>query len=233
MSGGLLGAFAAVLLYHAANAHLLAFRYEQLDLLQIAVLIAAGVLTAKLTDDARRKHVLAMTDDLTGLHNLRSFENRLSAMVRAARDTRTHLALLVLDLDRLKSLNDVHGHLTGAEAVRTVGRILAEQLPADAVACRYGGDEFVIAVPRCGAARARVLAEDVRRHVNETNPVLAGVPFAAGTLSVSIGVACAAFPGDALDRGDAESGEALFRVADAALYRAKRGGRNHVHVAAS
>jgi diguanylate cyclase (GGDEF)-like protein len=233
MVGGLLAAFTAVLLYHGANPHLLAFRYEQLDLLQIAVLIAAGVLTAKLTDDARRKHVLAMTDDLTGLHNLRSFENRLSAMVRASRDARTHLAMLVLDLDRLKSLNDVYGHLTGAEAVRTVGRILADRLPPDAVACRYGGDEFAIALPRCGPSRAKGFAEEVRRHVNETMPVLAGVSFAAGTLSVSIGVACAAFPAGAPDQSDAEAGEALFRLADAALYRAKRGGRNHVHISTS
>jgi GGDEF domain-containing protein len=69
--------------------------------------------------------------------------------------------------------------------------------------------------------------------VNETTPVLAGVSFAAGTLSVSIGVACAAFPAGALDQTDAEAGETLFRLADAALYRAKRGGRNHVHISAS
>ena len=92
-----------------------------------------------------------MTDDLTGLHNLRSFEARLASLVAAARENRSELSILVLDLDRLKQLNDVHGHLAGADAVRTVGHILADRLPSEAVACRYGGDEFVIAVPGYGA----------------------------------------------------------------------------------
>lgn len=231
MPGGLVAALAAIVLYHSANPHLVAFRYEQLDLLQIAIFISAGILTAKLTDDARRLHLLAMTDDLTGLHNLRSFETELAAMVRTSRETRTALALFVLDLDRLKSLNDAYGHLTGAEAVRTVGGIIAAQIPAEAVACRYGGDEFVIAVPCCALSQARQLADDLKRHINDAAPVLAGRPFAPATLSVSIGVACAAVARDTTATTDAESGEALFRLADAALYRAKQSGRNHVCVA--
>jgi diguanylate cyclase (GGDEF)-like protein len=226
MLGGCLAVLAAIVLYHSANPHLLAFRYEQFDLLQIAVFMAAGVLTARLTDDSRRLHQLAMTDDLTGLHNLRSFEQRLAAMVHAARDARTPLALLVLDLDKLKSLNDVYGHLTGAEAVRAVGRIVGAETPPEAVACRYGGDEFVIAVPRCTPSRAVELADGLRQRVNDAAPVLAGVPFAPATLSVSIGVACGV--PEAAGRTDADSVEALFRLADAALYRAKQDGRNHV-----
>jgi len=85
------------------------------------VFIAVGAISAKLAGVTRRLHQLAMTDDLTGLHNLRSLEARLRHMVRNARATETPLSLLVLDVDRLKSLNDVHGHLAGAEAVRTVG----------------------------------------------------------------------------------------------------------------
>jgi diguanylate cyclase (GGDEF)-like protein len=225
MPGGCLAVLAAIVLYHSANPHLLAFRYEQFDLLQIAVFMAAGVLTARLTDDSRRLHQLAMTDDLTGLHNLRSFEKRLGAMVRASRDARAPLALFVLDLDKLKSLNDAYGHLTGAEAVRAVGRIIGEHTPPEAVACRYGGDEFVIAVPRCTLSQAIDLADVLRQHVNEAAPALAGVTFAPATLSVSVGVACAV---PEAGRTDADSGEALFRLADAALYRAKQGGRNHV-----
>jgi diguanylate cyclase (GGDEF)-like protein len=230
MPGGLVAAGAAVILYHAANPHLLAFRYEQLDLLQIAVFILAGVLTARLTNDARRLHQMAMTDDLTGLHNLRSFEMRLAAMVRAAREAHTTLALLVVDLDRLKSLNDVHGHLAGAEAVRMVGRIIADWAPQGAVACRYGGDEFAIAVPRCSALSANKVADELRLRVNNAAPVLAGIPFGRGTLSVSIGAACRT-PSAASNGNDTETGEALFRLADSALYRAKEGGRNDVYVA--
>ena len=153
MRGGVLSALSAILLYHVANPHLFTLKYEEPDLVQITLFLAVGMITAKMTRDADHLRRLAMTDDLTGLHNLRSFEARLIAMVREARRTHATLAVLVLDLDRLKSLNDQYGHLTGAEAVRTVGRIIGERLPSDAVGCRYGGDEFVIAIPRCTASR--------------------------------------------------------------------------------
>jgi diguanylate cyclase (GGDEF)-like protein len=176
-----------------------------------------------------------MTDDLTGLHNLRSFEARLEAMVRTCGESRAPLALLVLDVDRLKDLNDRYGHLTGAEAVRTVGHVIAKRLPPEAVACRYGGDEFVVAVPQCPLAQVQRVADDLRRAVHECAPVLSGQAFAAGTLSISVGVAGASFArGTALrvvPSRDVEAGEWLFRAADAALYRAKASGRNQVCVA--
>jgi diguanylate cyclase (GGDEF)-like protein len=174
-----------------------------------------------------------MTDDLTGLHNLRSFELELRTMMRRARAAKSALSLLVLDVDRLKSLNDEHGHLAGAEAVRTVGGVIAEQIPADAVACRYGGDEFVIALPR-NAREAQRLADDLRQAVMAREPELAGLRFEANTLSISVGLACRSFA-DARAAVDTatedEESEALFRMADAALYAAKSGGRNRVHVA--
>lgn len=233
MRGGVVAAVAAILLYHVANPHLLTLRYEERDLLQIALFLAVGTITAKLTVDADRLRRLAMTDDLTGLHNLRSFEARLATMVRASRESQAPLALLVLDVDRLKSLNDQYGHLTGAEAVRTVGLAIGRGIPPGAVACRYGGDEFAIAIPLC--FRAHAVADDLRRAVHETAPVLAGRPFPPGTLSISVGASCASLDPDATSRPeptrDVEAGEALFRAADAALYRAKARGRNQVCVA--
>jgi len=117
MRGGVLAALASILLYHLANPHLLTFRYGEQDLVQIALFVTVGIVTAKLALDADRLRQLASTDDLTGLHNLRSFEVHLAAIVRASRRERAPMALLVLDVDRLKSLNDKYGHLTGAEAV--------------------------------------------------------------------------------------------------------------------
>jgi diguanylate cyclase (GGDEF)-like protein len=227
--GSTMAATAAVLLYHLANPHLLTFRYGELDLVQIALFVAVGLISAKLAVDARRLHRLAVTDDLTGLHNLRSFEARLRGVL-SARDGETPIALLVLDVDRLKSLNDAHGHLAGADAVRTVGHIVAGCLPAGGFACRYGGDEFVIALPRADESRARHVAEDLRRAVNACAPVLAGTAFEAGTLSISVGIACGwAGRSEVRDRGAAEAaGEELFRAADAALYTSKRAGRNRV-----
>jgi diguanylate cyclase (GGDEF)-like protein len=134
-------------------------------------------------------------------------------------------------VDRLKSLNDEFGHLTGAEAVRTVGHIIGRQLPPDAVACRYGGDEFVIAIPQCTAFVAHQVADHLRRAVHDTAPMLSGQWFEAGTLTISVGAAWATFdrnvPPEPMSPRDIEAGE-LFRAADAALYRAKAGGRNRV-----
>ena len=230
--GGLSTSVAAIVLYHLANPHLLIFQYGESDLVQIALFIGIGWITSRLTADAQRLQALAMTDDLTGLHNLRSFETHLANMVHASRKSDATLALLVLDLDRLKSLNDQFGHLAGAEAVRTVGHIIGSRLPLGAVACRYGGDEFVMAIPGCTPAEAHGVAQALRAAVNDESPVLAGIPFPAGILSISIGVACRSFDGhpvaaDAV-KDAVESGEALFRAADQALYAAKEGGRNQV-----
>ena len=232
--GGLTAAGLAIVFYHLDNPDFLTFHYHESDVVQIAVFIAVGAIAAKLASDTRRLHHLAMTDDLTGLHNLRSFEARLRHMVRAARATQTPLSLLVLDVDRLKALNDVHGHLAGAEAVRTVGHILAAHLPSGSAACRYGGDEFVIGLPRSGPADARRVAEELNRAVNAAAPVLAGIAFPRATLSISVGVASRTFEAHAdgaVPFEDDAAGAALFRAADAALYAAKNGGRNRVGVA--
>jgi diguanylate cyclase (GGDEF)-like protein len=229
--GGVAAAVAATVLYHLANPYLLTYRYEESDAVEISLFVAAGIIAAQLADDAQRLHRLAMTDDLTGLHNLRSFEARLVPMVREARESGAALAILVLDVDRLKSLNDRYGHLAGADAVRTVGHILAAQVPPEAVACRYGGDEFVIAIPRCTTSRANDVADHIRRAVNEAAPVLAGIPFPATTLSISAGVTSRSGERLGLPGDEVETGEALFREADSALYQAKARGRNEVSVA--
>lgn len=230
LRGSVVTSTTAVLLYHVANPVLLHGPYKHTDVVQIALFFAIGLAAAKVASDSRRLHRLAMTDDLTGLHNLRSFEARLEVMSASARGARIPLSMLVLDVDHLKSMNDTHGHLAGAEAVRAVGRLLAARLPQTACGCRYGGDEFVVALPGLSAAQATALADTIRRDVQLLAPVLAGTPFTPGTLSISVGVACMGpcGPGRAWPAGVADAGEALFRAADAALYRAKLSGRNCV-----
>jgi len=232
MTGGLGAAATAILLYHFANPRFLTLRYAEADLLQMAVFLAVGIVAARLAEDTRRVRRLAMTDDLTGLHNLRSFELELNRIVREALVKRQSVALMVLDVDRLKGLNDEHGHLAGAEAVRTVGRLIAECMPPAAIACRYGGDEFVIALPNDSASKASVLADRLRGAVHADAPELAGQPFPQGTLSISIGLVVREFNDRLIDmsrQSTDELGEALFRAADEALYIAKRAGRNRVH----
>ena len=229
---------AAIVLYHVANPAMFVTGYRESDIVQIVLFVAVGLVTARVSEDARRLHRLAATDDLTGLHNLRSFEACLVNLVRSAESAGSPLAMLVLDVDRLKSINDVHGHLAGAEAVRTVGAVLASRLPPDAVACRYGGDEFAIALPGHTVEQALQVAGELRQSVAAVAPVLAGISFRKGTLSISVGVACLERqprrrPGIAVATSPQISGEVLFKAADDALYHAKREGRNRVTVAAA
>lgn len=230
LRSGVVSAAIAIVLYHLANPQTMTWRYEELDVVQMAIFIAAAVVAARLAADARRLRKLAMTDDLTGLHNLRSFELELQRMVEEAQRTAAPVSLFVLDVDRLKSLNDRYGHLAGAEAVRTVGRAIADGIPRGAAACRYGGDEFVVALPGMSLPMARRMADALRSTVESCAPVLAGVAFPTGTLTISVGIATRAFAPDSSAMVDVES-EALFRAADSALYAAKNGGRNRTHVA--
>ena len=223
--GGLIVAFISVLLYHLANPRLLHLQQNEGDIIQMILFFTVGIIAAKLTDDANRMRLLAITDDLTGLHNLRSFEAHIAIFINQARINKTPLSMLVLDLDRLKSLNDKFGHLAGAEAVRTVGQLIAVRIPSNAVACRYGGDEFVIALPEHTIEQAIKLAEVLRQAVYDVQPTLVGRPFPAGTLSISVGVAGRLVCGTV---ETADESEALFHAADQALYSAKEQGRNKV-----
>jgi diguanylate cyclase (GGDEF)-like protein len=232
-SASLVASLMAVVLYHLANPQLLTWRYEQGDFVQIVLFLAVGLVTSRLTADARLFRKLAATDDLTGLHNLRSFEAALTSTLKRARTTRRQVSLLVIDVDRLKSLNDAHGHLAGAEAVRTVGQLIGAALPEGAVACRYGGDEFAIVLDACAPAMARAVADRLRADVHAVSPVLAGIDFPAATLSISVGAA-SWWPGSPHDLPEADAatlGEALFGAADRALYLSKGRGRNRVSVA--
>ena len=231
---GPIAGLAAVVLYHVANPALRTTLYRESDIVQIVLFLAIGIVTAKLADDRRRLGRLAVTDDLTGLYNLRGFQEKLIQVIRTARDANAPISLLVLDVDRLKLLNDAHGHVAGADAVRTVGLLIGAHLPDRAFACRFGGDEFVVALPGKTADDANETAQTLRTAVHTAIPVLGGIVFPAGTLSVSIGLVCQPSfhePGSPVASVDADVGESLFRAADQALYLAKVAGRNRVSVA--
>ena len=221
--GGLACAITAVVFYHLANQHLRALNYGEGDYLQVSLFLIVAVVTSRLARDRRAIQMLAGTDDLTGLHNLRSFETQLLSTVSRAQTRLTPECMLVLDVDRLKEINDAHGHLAGAEAVRKVGHIIGRELDGRAVACRYGGDEFAILLSETDARASLATAERLRKTVENHAPLLAGRRFPAGTLTISVGIADY-FPDGARD--PELVGEELFHAADRALYQAKRDGRN-------
>jgi diguanylate cyclase (GGDEF)-like protein len=218
----------AIVLYHVANPRLLTLGHNEGDILQICVFVCVPAFSAKLASDARRLRSLALTDDLTGLSNLRGFETALERLADAAGQAGKPLSMLVLDLDHLKRLNDSYGHRAGSDAVRITGRSIDALAPQSTAACRYGGDEFAI-VSICTSEEAWDFAERLRREMHSLSPLLAGRRMPAGTISISIGIAtrtCTCAMGERST--SAELGESLFHAADAALYLAKAGGRNRV-----
>ena len=160
----------------------------------------------------------AATDGLTGLPNQRAVADALNRMFAQAAATGAPLALLMLDLDHFKQVNDQHGHPVGDQVLAGVGAALRAALRNQDFAGRKGGEEFAILLPDTDIATALEIAERIRAAIAEIS-----LPGTDAPVTVSIGVA--GFPSHAstLDR--------LERLADAALYVAKRQGRNRVEVA--
>jgi diguanylate cyclase (GGDEF)-like protein len=159
----------------------------------------------------------ALTDALTGCYNRRSFEMQLDKEIMMAKRTHQPLALLMLDLDRFKHLNDTAGHDAGDDALRKLAQCFREELRGVDSAARFGGDEFALILPQAFTEGALIVAERIRARIEGIH-----IP-KFGSLTASIGIA--SFPAHAASRAD------LFRAADDALYAAKRGGRNRVCVA--
>ena len=162
---------------------------------------------------------MAITDALTGLHNRRYMETHLATLVDQAAARGKPIAVLVVDIDFFKAVNDSHGHDAGDDVLREFALRIRKAIRNIDLACRYGGEEFVIVMPETDMAVATMVAERLRRRI-------ASEPFAIqdGTrkldVTISIGIA-------ALD-GPADNAAAILKRADMALYRAKRDGRNRV-----
>ncbi|WP_326543428.1 sensor domain-containing diguanylate cyclase [Pseudorhodoferax sp.] len=170
---------------------------------------------------SERLEKLAVTDSLTGLVNRRRFDENLAAELRRAVPGTAPLSLLMVDVDKFKPLNDAHGHVAGDAVLRQVAQCLAGAVRrAGDMVARYGGEEFAVLLPRTGLDAARALAERIRQRVAALRLPLEQA--AAVQVTVSIGV-CAS-----LDVPDGESCSAFVERADAALYEAKRLGRNRV-----
>ncbi|MGH7994774.1 MAG: GGDEF domain-containing protein [Opitutaceae bacterium] len=171
----------------------------------------------KLAETLETLHRLATHDELTGLLNRREFQRVQKIEEERAQQFGHPLALLMLDLDGFKSVNDVHGHGVGDEVLRIAGRRIASAVRMVDYAGRIGGDEFavlLVGTPREAALR---VADRLREAVGAEAIVTSA---AAVTLTASIGLAV--FP------EEAGSGGALLARVDQALYRAKAGGRNRV-----
>lgn len=173
----------------------------------------------------RQKYELArermVHDPLTGLYNRLHFDEVAPKALAHARRYREPLSLMIIDGDGFKSINDRFSHLEGDRVLRLVGEVIGAEVRAADIACRYGGDEFVVVLPRTEATAARALAERVQVRLRETC-AFASPPYPWGMMTTTIGIAC-----HGTDR-EISSIEELVRIADRRLYEGKRAGRNIV-----
>lgn len=181
-----------------------------------------AIFASQLRQRTEQVNQLLLEDTLTGAGNRRALDELLAQCHHAYQSERLPVALLMLDLDRFKSINDNNGHSAGDEALRRVSEVFRLQLRSGNQLFRFGGEEFTIVAPATALSDALQLAESVRhaleQYRTDAQPSFAS-PLLAMPLTVSIGVA--------ILRPD-ESIDAWLRRADMALYRAKQEGRNRV-----
>ena len=193
---------------------------------------AKGLVARKLQQDGLRATVrdglhAALTDPLTGLYNRRYVMPHLARMAEEAVASQRPFAVMMLDIDHFKTVNDAHGHAAGDAVLRAIAARLRENLRAIDLVGRIGGEEFLVAMPQTSARQAKLAADRLRR-------VIGNLPFVLDdgetllAVSVSVGVAVSGagdLPPQPLNQ--------LCRGADKALYRAKTAGRNQVAMALS
>ena len=191
------------------------FDEEDVDSLEILVRLAeTAIENSFLYEEAVR---LSLTDGMTGLWNRRNFDLRLESELSRAVRFSEPFAVVFVELDQMKLVNDRHGHQAGDTVLIELARRLTEAVREVDVVARWGGDEFTLLLPKTGLAGALLLAEKIRAAVGNA-------PFRieTGALDITISVGVAAYP----EHGS--SGKDLVAAADAAMYRAKAGGRNRV-----
>jgi len=167
---------------------------------------------------------MAITDQLTGLHNRRYMARHLDSLISNAQRSNKPLAFLIMDIDHFKSVNDSHGHDIGDEVLREFANRISANIRGIDLACRYGGEEFVVVMPDTDVDFAYTIAERLRHSVETTPFEISRAPGALN-LTISIGIAAS--------QGADDNADKLLHRADQALYRAKREGRNRVIKAAA
>jgi diguanylate cyclase (GGDEF)-like protein len=197
-----------------------AIAHPEIVLVALALVLCVAVLSTPLMRSDIEHRSDAVIDQLTGMLNRKALSVRTHELAQQSQITGEPIGVIVADLDHFKRINDTRGHIAGDMALKEVAYLLRKQLRAFDLAYRLGGEEFLILVPGSDLERTVELAERLREGVAAT-PVANGL-----TVSMSLGVGASA-------KNETFDYDAVFAAADAALYRAKRSGRDRVCVAES
>jgi len=160
-------------------------------------------------------------DDLTGLYNYRYLDIALDAELRRAGRFQSPFALLFIDLDNFKPVNDIHGHLAGSQVLRQVAEVLLEGMREVDSVFRYGGDEYVVLLVEANSQAGALAAERMRRRIEAADFRVDG----GSTVRLSASIGVASCPEHGSDK------ESLIRIADQSMYKSKNSGKNRVTVA--
>jgi diguanylate cyclase (GGDEF)-like protein len=185
----------------------------------LLVAYVTSLLAEDIHEARRRIVVLSQTDELTGLMNMRAFSTLLDREITTARRYLQPFTLMMIDVDRLKKVNDRFGHVAGTQLLRAVAAAISDCVRSADVLARYGGDEFVILMPHTRSEAARIAAERIRSAIHGSSFNMNDWRI---TASVSIGIA--AFP------ESTGAPEDVLEKADVALYQSKQAGRDRVTV---
>ncbi len=192
-------------------------RFAKSDLQQLELYAHQAVLALENAQLFAKMNALATRDGLTGLATHRVFQERIGEEILRAARYHKSLALVMVDIDHFKNVNDRHGHLAGDAVLKEVAQILAKSCREIDFAARYGGEEFCLVFPEMTLEAAAAKAEEIRRQI-ESRAIRAG----QSILRVTASLGCSSFP------NDAQSANQLVRAADQRLYRSKSEGRNRV-----
>jgi diguanylate cyclase (GGDEF)-like protein len=212
--------------------------YADADLALLGIFARTISLSIVNAIEAQRSKEIAKRDELTELYNDRHLHSSLLQIIDRAISEGTECGIIFLDLDHFKEVNDTHGHLIGSRLLREVGATLRQIIPGNGLAARYGGDEFVIALPGAGRQECFWVAETIRQNIAETafvvtpdpeNPDAGPALRIEGVVTCSIGIAT--LQSDVLPEltvgGDAVTAkDEILRMADTCMYAAKELGRN-------
>ena len=194
------------------------YTFEQQRLVDRLVRLASvGIQNARLHSKTLE---LAETDSMTGLLTNRAYQDRLESEFRRAQLSKQSLALLILDVDFFKHVNDTYGHPQGDELLRQLGELIRIHARKIDICCRYGGDEFVVLMPETIKAEAAIVAGRLRQAIEQ-----ADFPLEAVTAKITVSIGVAGYPQDVSTK------QQLVKAADSALYAAKQAGRNNVKLA--
>ncbi|WP_029935713.1 GGDEF domain-containing protein [Thiomicrospira pelophila] len=169
--------------------------------------IYAKSLEEKVAERTLQLEEQAQLDPLTNLYNQRVMQELLSRDLATSKRRQVKLSLVYFDIDQFKNINDTHGHLKGDDVLKSIGKAMLNNVRSTDIACRYGGDEFCIILPDCGADEAKVICKKIMNEFNEKYP----------DYSFSVGIA---------ETGLDEyiDGDQLIKIADDKMYQAKKDG---------